>query len=92
MTKEKKDPVQFPSYYPLSTPQEGAGGQTGSWRHRRPLLDFEECSQCLLCYIYCPEGAIDKNEMEIDLNYCKGCGICAVECPKSAIVMIKEVK
>ncbi len=42
--------------------------------------------------ISCPEGAIDKKEMEIDLDYCKGCGICAAECPKGAIVMIKEMK
>lgn len=89
---EKKMHGKIPAYYPVSLPQEGAGGHTGSWRHSRPLLDFEECSHCLLCYIFCPEGAIDKRDMKINLDYCKGCGICALECPNHAIDMIKEVK
>ncbi|MEG2148356.1 MAG: 4Fe-4S binding protein [Clostridiales bacterium] len=82
---------EFPSYYPLSVPQEGAGGNTGSWRHNRPEIDKDQCTQCLFCYVFCPEGVISK-EQDINYDYCKGCGICATECPQKAIKMIKEVE
>ncbi len=82
---------EFPSYYALSVPQEGAGGKTGSWRHLRPVLNQEKCTECCFCYIYCPEGVISKTQT-IDYNYCKGCGICAEECPAAAITMVKEAE
>jgi pyruvate ferredoxin oxidoreductase delta subunit len=76
--------------YPLSWPVRGAGGETGTWRTRRPVLLPEKCTGCLLCWLYCPEGVIAKADRAIDLNYCKGCGICARECPVHAIEMVKE--
>lgn len=69
--------------------------ETGSWRYFRPILDFEKCRHCLICWIYCPDGAIQVKESKvigIDLRYCKGCGICAKECPRKAIDMIDELK
>lgn len=74
---------------PLAQPTKGAGGKTGDWRSSRPVVNHEKCSQCLLCYVYCSEGVIDKNQ-QIDLEYCKGCGVCETECPKGAITMEKE--
>jgi pyruvate ferredoxin oxidoreductase delta subunit len=79
----------------------GAGGATGNltavnsgWRTFKPVIDHAKCIRCLLCWIYCPDGVIGKEEKElsIDYDYCKGCGICASECPKRAISMIKEEK
>ena len=60
------------------------------WRVRRPVVDHDRCIKCQLCWVYCPEGVIDRN-IEIDMNFCKGCGICANECPKKAITMADEV-
>ena len=75
--------------YPLSDPVRGAGGKTGKWRAMRPILDKSKCNGCQLCWIYCSEGVITRDQ-EIDYDYCKGCGVCAEECPAKAIVMEME--
>ncbi|HHV61459.1 MAG TPA: 4Fe-4S binding protein [Firmicutes bacterium] len=69
--------------------------KTGEWRTHRPVWDPEKCINCLLCWIYCPDSAIqvkDGKVVGIDLEHCKGCGICAHECPSKvrAINMVLE--
>ena len=66
--------------------------KTGDWRTFRPVVDLEKCTNCLLCWIYCPEPAITRTEkgVKVDYNFCKGCGICAEECPVKAITMMEE--
>ena len=76
--------------FPLSEPTKGAGGKTGTWRMLRPVFNAEKCVGCQLCWIYCPDAAIDRNTREINYDYCKGCGVCAKECPAGAIVMESE--
>jgi pyruvate ferredoxin oxidoreductase delta subunit len=73
--------------------------KTGSWRAFKPRWIEENCIQCLLCWLYCPDNAIkvkDGKRQDFDFDYCKGCGICATECPgkrgNKAIVMEEEVK
>ena len=69
--------------------------QTGSWRSQRPIIDNNLCNKCGLCYIFCPDVAIDMETNGypvVDLFYCKGCGSCAKECPKDAIMMVEEEK
>jgi len=67
---------------------------TGDWRTYKPVRDLEKCNKCLICHIYCPDGAIEwkpeAGDIEFDYRYCKGCGICAIECPKEAIKMVLE--
>jgi len=78
---------------PLSHPTEGAMGKTGFWRTFRPEVDYSKCTRCTLCWIYCPDAAITRQEDDspkIDYEYCKGCGICANECPVKAISMKRE--
>jgi pyruvate ferredoxin oxidoreductase delta subunit len=67
------------------------GFMTGDWKTYMPIRDLEKCTKCLICVLYCPEGAIrwrpELGKIEIDLSFCKGCGICANECPTKAISM-----
>jgi len=68
--------------------------KTGAWRALRPKLDKDKCVKCLLCWISCPEPAINRLEddsVEINYDYCKGCGICSEICPTKAIEMVEEV-
>lgn len=67
--------------------------ETGSWRSSRPVRDVDKCTNCLICWVYCPDSSIivfDGEIKEIDYSHCKGCGICAEECPVRAIKMVDE--
>jgi len=67
--------------------------QTGEWRSFRPVVDQEKCTNCLLCWIYCPDSSIlveDEEMVGYDYDHCKGCGICAAICPLHAIEMVRE--
>lgn len=77
---------------PISEPSRGASGKTGVWRVTKPVIDKEKCINCLICWMYCPEGCIDirEEDVEVDLDYCKGCGICSEECPVDAIKTVEE--
>lgn len=68
--------------------------KTGGWRSQRPVIDYEKCISCMVCWKFCPDISIriKDNKPLIDLDYCKGCGICAEECPKKAIEMVTEGK
>ena len=57
---------------------------TGSWRTYVPIWDEDKCTNCFLCWIFCPDDSIktkDGKIIGIDYDHCKGCGICAEECP-----------
>ncbi|HEC40175.1 hypothetical protein LCGC14_0601570 [marine sediment metagenome] len=77
---------------PISLPLDGSIGTTGDWRSFRPVI-LEGCNKCGICWLYCPEGVIKKQQdgsFNIDYIYCKGCGICAKECPTKQIEMKRE--
>ena len=60
---------------------------TGGWRSQRPVWDPEKCTNCLMCWVYCPDSSILVAEQKmtgIDYDHCKGCGICAEVCPPKA--------
>ena len=67
---------------------------TGNWRTFRPAIDYERCTDCMICYAYCPESAMSVGEdgrVKIDYDNCKGCMICLTECPLKAIGQLREV-
>lgn len=67
---------------------------TGDWRTFRPVIDYAKCTDCLICYAYCPESALSlgaDGRLHIDYNNCKGCMICMTECPLKAVAQQMEV-
>ncbi len=89
---------EFCNMISRSKPGPGDGGNTGSWRVVRPIIDLNICipakknkKACFNCWLYCPDCVVSKTiPPVIDYTYCKGCGICAEECPAGAISMVDE--
>jgi pyruvate ferredoxin oxidoreductase delta subunit len=66
---------------------------TGSWRSRKPVWDESKCTNCLMCFIFCPDVSIEVKEEKMsgfDYYHCKGCGVCAAECPSKAITLVDD--
>ena len=66
---------------------------TGNWRTFRPTIDYARCTNCMICYAYCPESAMSVGEdgrVKIDYDNCKGCMICMTECPLRAVTQSRE--
>ena len=78
--------------FPVST-TDSRGNHTGTWSLDRPRLG-DECTACAVCALFCPEGAISRENgaMVIDDLYCKGCGICEVVCPVRGAIALEEVR
>ena len=67
---------------------------TGDWRTFRPVIDYAKCTDCMICYAYCPESALSlgaDGRLHIDYDNCKGCMICMTECPLRAVTQQMEV-
>jgi len=93
-SSEKSGWKSLPIAATLTEPGSSLKYKTGDWRAFKPVVDKEKCVNCLICWIYCPDSAVIRQEkwIEINYDYCKGCGICAHECPKEAIKMEEEQK
>lgn len=65
--------------------------KTGLWRTSRPVIDYAKCTNCMVCFVYCPDSAISLEAdltPRIDYDNCKGCMVCLTECPIRAIAEV----
>ncbi len=96
VSRTVKLPYEAPA---VSTPSVFAAGniierQTGKWRTFRPVIDYDKCNHCWICFVWCPDGAITLDDIEsphIDYDHCKGCLICYEACPVKAISVEREI-
>jgi pyruvate ferredoxin oxidoreductase delta subunit len=81
----------------------GPRGQTrndafkrGTTKSHRPVIRFDLCIKCTLCWYDCPDECFDPTDDGLyDVNYevCVGCHKCAEVCPvPECIVMVDELK
>jgi pyruvate ferredoxin oxidoreductase delta subunit len=65
-------------------------------RSARPVVNFETCTKCTLCWLNCPDGSFDltpDGTYDTNLEACCGCGICEAVCPvENCITMINEAQ
>jgi pyruvate ferredoxin oxidoreductase delta subunit len=63
-------------------------------RTMRPVVDFEKCIKCELCWIACPDSCFDVTPDKLyDANMlaCCGCGVCEAICPvEKCVTMVNE--
>ena len=92
---ENWKPSDFPGR--LCVPEGGTSKNcyTGGWRSDCPVWDSEKCTNCMLCWMYCPDSSIEVKDGQmtgIDLFHCKGCGVCVQECKFGALELIPETE
>ena len=66
-----------------------------STRTRRPLIDFDKCIKCTLCWLHCPDECFEvtpDGTYEVVFEACIGCSICEEVCPvEDCITMVNEL-
>ena len=68
----------------------------GTTKTQRPVVRFDLCTKCTLCWLECPDECFDQAQdglYDIAYEYCVGCGKCAQVCPvDECIVMVDELQ
>ncbi|EQD37116.1 pyruvate ferredoxin/flavodoxin oxidoreductase, delta subunit, partial [mine drainage metagenome] len=68
----------------------------GTSKTQRPVVRFDICTKCTLCWYDCPDEVFDPTTdglYDVNYDYCTGCGRCAEVCPvEDCIVMVDELK
>ncbi|MCP4716439.1 MAG: 4Fe-4S dicluster domain-containing protein [Deltaproteobacteria bacterium] len=65
----------------------------GGPRVALPEWDKDRCIRCGICYLYCPNGAVYRENdgfFDVEAKSCSGCGICHRECWFGVISMVEE--
>lgn len=87
--RDPRDRIEYSIMPPGEFPKKS---ETGAWRYRKPVIDYDNCIQCMRCVEFCPDVSveIEGDEPVINYRFCKGCGICVEECPVDAITWSTE--
>jgi pyruvate ferredoxin oxidoreductase delta subunit len=68
----------------------------GTTKTQRPVVRFDLCTKCTLCWLECPDECFDPTPdgyYDVDYQYCVGCGKCAEVCPVGeCLVMVDELR
>ncbi len=65
-------------------------------RTMRPVVDFDICIKCTLCWLQCPDTCFDvtpEGLYDANMQACCGCGVCEAVCPvPNCVTMVNEVQ
>ena len=65
-----------------------------STRTMRPVVNFETCTKCTLCWLQCPDSCFDvtpEGLYDSNMESCCGCGVCEDVCPvPDCVTMVHE--
>jgi pyruvate ferredoxin oxidoreductase delta subunit len=105
---EMRDGVSIPSIAPGHKMEDPSSHATGgfqparnptfkkfSTRTMRPVVNFDTCIKCTLCWLQCPDSCFDVTPdglYDANMEACCGCGVCEAVCPvKDCVTMVNEV-
>ena len=67
-----------------------------STRTMRPVVNFDTCIKCTLCWLQCPDSCFDvtpEGLYDANMQACCGCGVCEAVCPvKNCVTMVNETE
>jgi pyruvate ferredoxin oxidoreductase delta subunit len=99
---EMREGVSIPAI-PVGKPIEGGLGyrpdrnavfKKFTTRSMRPVIDFDACVKCTLCWLQCPDSCFDVTPdglYDANMEACCGCGVCEAVCPaKDCVTMVRE--
>jgi len=76
-------------------PQRNATFKKYTTRTMRPVVDFDKCVKCAVCWLQCPDSVFDVTPdgyYDAFMEACCGCGVCEAVCPvEGCITMVNEV-
>jgi pyruvate ferredoxin oxidoreductase delta subunit len=62
----------------------------------RPVVNFETCIKCTLCWLQCPDTCFDVTPdglFDANMEACCGCGVCEAVCPvPECVTMVNEAE
>tara|TARA_Y100000588_G_scaffold126290_2_gene138362 strand:- start:2939 stop:4090 length:1152 start_codon:yes stop_codon:yes gene_type:complete len=65
-----------------------------STRSMRPVINFDTCIKCTLCWLQCPDTCFDVTPdglYDANMEACCGCGVCESVCPvPDCVTMVGE--
>jgi pyruvate ferredoxin oxidoreductase delta subunit len=65
-------------------------------RSMRPVVNFDTCIKCTLCWLQCPDSCFDvtpEGLYDANMQACCGCGVCEAVCPvKECVTMVSETE
>ncbi len=65
-----------------------------STRTMRPVVNFDTCIKCTLCWLQCPDSCFDITPdglYDANMEACCGCGVCEAVCPvDDCVTMVNE--
>jgi pyruvate ferredoxin oxidoreductase delta subunit len=105
---EMRDGISIPAIAPghaMTDPQNGKVGgfqpdrnptfKKYATRTMRPVVNFDTCIKCTLCWLQCPDSCFDvtpEGLYDANMEACCGCGVCEAVCPvKDCVTMVNEV-
>jgi pyruvate ferredoxin oxidoreductase delta subunit len=99
---EMREGVTIPAI-PVGKPKEAGKGYVPernpyfkkfTTRTMRPVINFDTCVKCTLCWIQCPDSCFDvmpDGTYDANMEACCGCGVCEAVCPvEKCITMVNE--
>ncbi len=67
-----------------------------STRSMRPVINFDTCIKCTLCWLQCPDTCFDVTPdglYDANMESCCGCGVCEAVCPVAdCVTMVTEAE